>query len=400
MKPSDFPADRKFLDPTTPPYLETKDGYAAAHLFSYADVKRVQVNAEGAFSQNARAFLPPGNEHLAFFFMWATDPGPAGRHDVLRGLVEDWFHRRAVRAMADRIRGYARDLRREIVKKGTGEFNLATEFAYRMSLQTICGLVGMPLEREDWLRQELEFVARLSPDSSEFSIRHNVESFFWEMVAKRLAHPQDELLDRIINGWTKEAISDRELLGFIWGFASAGTDTTGTAIVNAFALPAEFGLLDYLRDHLDDDQALALATEEVLRFATPFPDAFHAFTTRTVTFGELEIPPHISIHMHLSAANRGPEINGRNSAARSPNEFDLTRSPNHHMSFGVGPHHCLGAALARLEIVTAWRELLTYLPDLELDESKPFVRYPGLVHGVSEAHFRFDQRRAEQLLDA
>jgi cytochrome P450 len=399
MKPSDFPREARFHDPSTPPFLEVRDGKTIAHVFNYADAKRVQLNRKGEFSQDVTAWLPPEQMHSCLYFMWATDPGKDGRHDVQRSLVEASFGRQATASMAPQIHQYARDLRRGIVEKGTGEFNLATEFGPPLSMQTICGLLGFPLDREEWLRKELDHVVR-APDVAHIPASYEVESFFWETVAKRRAAPKGELLDQIIAGWSDGRITDKELLGFMFGIIWAGTDTTGTNVVNAFALPAEFGQLDHLREILDDNAKLHWAIEEVLRFGTPFPAVIQAFTTQSVTVADIIVPPASQVLVHIAAANRDPAINGNNTAGSDPNVFDMERSPNHHMAFGLGPHNCLAGDLARLEAIIAWRELFHYLPGLSLDKEKPFKRFAGIVDCVTEACFTFDQQEAEKIIDA
>jgi cytochrome P450 len=394
VKPSDCPRDLRFRDPTTQPFVEEHDGQVFAHVFSYQDVRRVLLDSAGVFSHDFAAILPVRQMHPAWSFMWATDGGEHGRHDVLRALVEDWFRRQAVHALADQVRRSCAELRRTIVSKGTGEFNLATEFAYRLSLRTISEIVGFPMDREEWVRRELERSTQAT-DIDEFTLDPELESFFWEIVTRSKVDPKDQLIDRIVAGWTSGVIDAHELLGFLYGFYAAGTGTTGTTIVNAFSLPAEMGRLGTLRDDLDGPNNLSLAVDEVVRFATPFPTLMTVYAAEHVRLGDLAIPRFAHIRAHLAAANRSAEINAGNESAADPNEFDLSRTPNRHLGFGHGLHHCLGAALARLEVVTAWRELLTYLPDLTWDDNKPFVRWAGIVDGVTDAHFNFDQRGAE-----
>jgi cytochrome P450 len=396
MKPSDCPRDPLFRDPATQPFLEERDGQVFAHLFSYQDVRHVLLNAAGVFSHDFAAIMPVRQMHPVWSFMWATDGGEHGRHDVLRALVDDWFRRRAVTALTDQVRRYCADLRQTIVSKGTGEFNLATEFAYRLSLRTISEIVGLPMDREEWVQRELERVTQ-NADLTDVGLDPELESFFWEIVNRSKANGGDQLIDRIVAGWASGAIENHELLGFLYGFYAAGTGTTGTTIVDAFSLPAEMEQLGNIRDSLDNPNRLSLAVDEVVRFATPFPTLMAVFAAEQVRLGDLAIPRFANIRAHLAAANRSTEINGGNESAADPNEFDASRTPNRHLGFGHGLHHCLGATLARLEVVTAWCELLTYLPDLTLDNKKPFVRWAGIVDGVTDAHFCFDQRGAELL---
>jgi cytochrome P450 len=387
-KPSDFPRDPRFLDPSTLPF---RDEQGVCHVFSHADVMRVLLNAERQFSMDITRHLPT-DHHMRRDFMWYTEPfqtdGTPGRHDVLRGVVEPWFRTQAVRTMEPVIRDLARELVDEIAASDSGAFDLATDLGYRLSLRVICRLVGIDREREDWLRQKEDEYVRAAT-FAESPRQWDLEAYYWSLVAKRLAHPQDELLDVLVRAWTGGVINDRELLGYLSGFVSAGTDTTGTTVVNGFGLLAEFGLLGYVRDRLDDREAMHRVVEEILRFGTAFP-ALPVVVLSEATFGPLTAPAGSMLRAWLAAANRDEAISG-GASQPPPSTFDPTRWPNRHLTFGYGRHYCLGAELARIEVRIVLEEALRRWPGLAIDEAKPFGRFAGIIDGVTEAHFRFDR---------
>ncbi len=125
-RPSDFPRDETFRNPETPPFRDADGTY---HVFSYADVAHVLRNADSAFSRDPSPWLPGGRHHMALDFMWAFEHfsvgGGTGRHDALRGVVEDWFRTRAVRTMESSIGRLTVELIDEVVASGTGELDLA-----------------------------------------------------------------------------------------------------------------------------------------------------------------------------------------------------------------------------------------------------------------------------------
>lgn len=396
-RPSDFPRDGMFRDPRTRPFRDERGVY---HVFSHADVMRVLLNVDRQFSMDITRLLPD-DHHMRRDFMWYTEPfapdGGPGRHDILRGVVEPWFRTRAVRTMEPVIRDLARGLIDEIIEQGTGEFNLASELAYRLSLRVICRLLGIGLEREEWLRQkEGEYLQAAS--FSDSPRQWDLEAYYWSLVAKRLAHPQDELLDVLVAAWKEGTLSDRELLGFASGFVTAGTDTTGTSIVNGFALLAEFGYLDEVRDSLDDPDVMRRVVDEILRFGTAFP-ALPVVVIDDAAFDGLTIPAGSVLRAWLAAANRDEAVNGGD-VQKPPSVFDPFRWPNRHLALGHGRHYCLGAELARLEMRIALEETLRRLPKLQMDDTKPFKRFAGIIDGVSEAHFRFDDSAARRFINA
>jgi cytochrome P450 len=346
-KPSDFARDERFRDPATPPFRDDDGTY---HVFSHADVMRVLMNRDSAFSREPSPWLPAGPHHIALDFMWAIEPftlsGEEGRHDALRQVVEPWFRTRAVRTMEPVIRELATELVDEIVDEGTGEFELASQLAYRLSMRVICRLTGIELDREHWMREKLNEFAQAG-SYEDLPLQWDVQAYFWQMVAKRLVNPRDELLDVLVGAWREGTIDDVELLGYIYGFVTAGTDTTGTHFANAFTLLAEFELLDYAREVLDDKDALRALVEEVLRFGTPFPTK-PLYVAKDTRFGDLEVPAGSVLQIWFSAANRDEAING-GAEQSSPMEFDPKRWPNRHVGLGWARHFCLGADLARLE---------------------------------------------------
>jgi cytochrome P450 len=393
-KPSDFPRDAKFHDPATPPFRDENGVY---HVFSYADVMRVLINRGAAFSRDPSPWLPPGPHHMALDFMWAVEPftleGEEGRHDALRRVVEPWFKLRAVGHMEPVIRELTVQLINELVDKGTGEMNLARELAYRVSMRVICRLTGIELEREPWLREKLDEFSQAT-GYADIPPQWDAQAYFWQMAAKRLVTPQDELLDVLLAAWKEGVIDDSELLGYIYGFVAAGTDTTGTSFANAFTLLAEFDQLDYARGVLHDDDAMEKIVEEILRFGTPFPTK-PLLVLKDSQFGELNVPEGSVLSIWFAAANRDEAVNG--DAPQSDSDvFDPKRWPNKHVALGRGKHFCLGGGLARLEMRILLQEALTRLPGLRMDESKPFKRYAGIVDGVTEAFFAFDQEAAER----
>jgi cytochrome P450 len=396
MKPSDFPRPAKFHDPATPPFRDEQGTY---HVFSYADVMRVLLNREQAFSRDPSPWLPKGPHHMALDFMWAVEPfaldGEKGRHDALREVVEPWFRTRAVRTMEPVIRALTVELLNEIVSMSDGELNLARDLAYRLSLRVICRMTGIELEREQWIREKLDEFAQ-APSYEALPLQWDAQAYFWQTVAKRLTTPRDELLDVLIEAWSADRITDVELLGYIYGFVTAGSDTTGTSFVNAFSLLAEFDQLDYARGVLDDQEALRKIVEEVLRFGTPFPTK-PLFVLADSRFGELMAPAGSVVQVWFAAANRDEAVNGGVTQA-DPNDFDPHRWPNRHVALGWGRHFCLGGDLSRLETRILLQEALRRLPELSLQQDKPFTRFAGIVDGITDASFQFDQRAAEAIM--
>jgi cytochrome P450 len=396
VKPSDFPRDERFYTPG-PAFIE--DG--VAHLRSYRDVKRAMLDRSGIeFTQDVSYWAPADQRlHINWYFLWATGTrrkdGAPGRHATLRGLVEPWFRTRVIETFAPIVWQLVETLVRAIVQKGTGKFDLATEFAYPLALRTICALTGLPMEREQWIRRQLGAFAQTPTMAQLGREPQEVEDYLWEVVHERSAHPRDQLVDLIIAAWQQNKITDLEVLGYIWGFFIAGGETIAPHVVNIFSLLAEFDLLDCARARVNDEAWLDTAGEEVLRFATPFSAGPLLAVSDVLLDDGVKIPAMTPVQGWFSAANRDEAINGGKTHAASPMIFDPGRSPNLHLGFGTGMHHCIGAPLARLAARMALKAALPNLPELELDSSRPFERYAGIIDGVNAAPFQFNQQKAE-----
>jgi cytochrome P450 len=399
MKPSDFPRDIRFHT-AGDAFIEN----GVAHLRNYADIKRVMSDDQGLeFSQDTSYWAPQNMRiHISWYFMWATGnqraDGSPGRHRVLRSIIEPYFRTKPIKELALQIERDSKSFIRNIIEKGTGQFNMADEYAYLLSLRTICSMIGLPFEREQWMKNQLENFTQ-TPDLDQLKQEpQEIEDYFREVIQHQQKNPGNEAIDILVAAWQANKITELELMGYMWGLFQAGTDTTGTNIINTFSLLGEYNLLDEAREHQTDEDWIKKMGEEVLRFATPFA-AGPSLAINDVTLDSgLHIPANTMIRLWFSAANRDEYINGGNPDASSPDVFDIHRWPNQHVTFGLGMHYCMGSQLAKLETKIALQTLLRYLPDLQFDTSKPFDRFAGIVDGVREAHFTFNQQEAEKLL--
>jgi cytochrome P450 len=398
MKPSEFPRDIRFR---TPGPVLFEGGFA--HLRTYQAVRRAMLDSTSAeFTQESSFWLPPGGRaHLAWYFVWATGTvradGSPGRHDVLRGLIEPWFRQRAVQAMRPVIIRLAEELLAGIVAKGSGRVDIATEFAMPLAVRTVCQLTGVPADREEWIAAHLDAAGRTADVDALAREPAELEEYLREIVRGRTRSRADAPIDLIAQAWRNGTISELECLAYVYGLFHAGTQTTAPHIANYVALLGEFGLLDRARARCDDTDWVRRTGEEVLRYCTPFPAAPLLAVADVRLDDGSEIPAGTPVRAWFSAANRDQAVNGDNPRGPDPNVFDPDRTPNRHLAFAVGMHHCLGIQLARLESVVAVAAALRALPGLEPDPDSEFVRLAGVNDIVASAPFRFDQHAAENL---
>ncbi len=284
-------------------------------------------------------------------------------HTRLRRLVSRAFTPRSVERLRPAMRDLARALADRFVPAGRCE--LMADFADHYPIQLICELLGVP--REDhaqfgrwsnaltWVLS-LELMAHLGEVVDGFlGLASYVEAF----VEERRARPRDDLVSALVQVEDGgDRLSGPELRSLIASLLFAGYDTTrnqlGIALFLFTQYPNQWRLLG-------TRPALAAnAVEEVLRFqgtVTIAPRVARA----DLDVGGYHVPAGTIVSLSTAAANHDPAVH------RQPEVFDVTAEREPPLTFGGGPHYCLGANLARAEMQEALAELAPRMPDLRLD---------------------------------
>jgi hypothetical protein len=277
-------------------------------------------------------------------------------HTRYRRLVAGAFARRKVEGLEPRIREIATELFAACAETGTLE--VVDDLAYPLPLRVICELLGVPFEDrallQDWSAKLSEV---LEPPLGQPERRTTTEAararaafvvYFRNLIEDRRRAPREDLVSHLIQVEEHgERLDDHDILATCVLLLNAGHETTvnliGNAVLALLGHPEQF-------DRLRADPALAApAVEEVLRYDAPVQ-----MTTRVarqpgrIGAGGTEVLPGDTVLLLLGAANRDPEVYD------DPGRFDIGRaSAAQHLSFSAGPHFCLGAGLARLEVAVA-----------------------------------------------
>ncbi|WP_062436982.1 cytochrome P450 [Herbidospora daliensis] len=298
-------------------------------------------------------------------------------HTRYRRIMQGAFTPRQVERWRPRIVEIADQLIDEL----DDEFDLVSAFAVQIPCRVICELLGVPTERyEQFLAWTDMFLTTSTADEM---VRYRGYTDFMaycaELVADHRARPGHDLIDLLVAARDEDdRLTEGELVNTVFSLITAGHETTASMIAK--------GVLRLLLHpkawaELTGNPELApTAIEEVLRYDGPPASAF----MRRIT-DDLDLPSGCPVTKgtvvlpDLLAANHDPQ------AFPDPGEFDIHRfaghTPNPHVAFGYGPHRCLAAALARVELTEAIRALATRLPGLRLagpPEEIPWTN--GLVH--------------------
>ncbi len=193
----------------------------------------------------------------------------------------------------------------------------------------------------------------------------NIRNYFIELTARRRKEPKNDFLSVLLKHQSDLGLADDVVIGQAIMMLVAGQVTTTDQICNnIFTLLTEPGILERLHD---SPSLIPLAIEEFNRLDPAVTFIFRVAKGET-QIGEAVIKPKDVIFISAHAVNRDPKIFER------PDECNIARTKNPHFAFGFGPHFCLGAKLARMEMAALFTQLLARFPGLSLDPERPVVR--------------------------
>jgi cholest-4-en-3-one 26-monooxygenase len=284
-------------------------------------------------------------------------------HTRYRRLVNKGFTPRMVAQLHDRIHAATDSIIDNVIERGEADF--VTDIAAELPLVVIAELLGVPNEDRhkmfDWSNRMVGNQDAEYQNAEEAAQLASMELYAYasELFGHKRADPHDDLMS-VLTGVEVEGekLSDFELELFFLLLTVAGNETTRNLISGAmvafFDHPDQWELLR------SDRSLLSTAVEEMLRFVTPVMN-FRRQSTGRVQLGSQMIEEDAKVVFFHISANRDEAVFER------PQQFDITRRPNPHIAFGGGgPHFCLGANLARMEIRVVFEHLLDRMPDLRL----------------------------------
>jgi cytochrome P450 len=323
---------------------ETGKGRSFWVLSRHADVRSFYQDDErfGSHQGNMLASLHKPNGDPAAGMMLALTDGP--RHAAMRSILVKAFSPRSREFIVNRLQARVDVLVRAAI--GRGQVDFARDVAERVSMSTICNLLGFPASDHDMLlglsREALSSDDIDQTDEQAWTARNELLMYCQDAAERSRREPGDDLVSAMatceIEG---RPMTVDELVVNCYGLILAGDQTSRLAMVGSLValdrFPAQWELLR------SPATSLATAVDEVLRWTTP---VMHVGRTarvdteiggRTIRAGDL-------VTAWNTSANRDADV------FADPEVFDLTRAPNPHLTFGYGPHFCFGAYLGRAEV--------------------------------------------------
>ncbi|MEO5877055.1 MAG: cytochrome P450 [Streptosporangiaceae bacterium] len=378
-----------FPEPRIPLVRAGKGFYA---LVRHADVVEVSRNAK-VFSSEPAATSPEPPPWIAWLFGRPMVNMDDPRHGRLRRIVSRAFSPRMLAGIEAEIQATATRIVDDLERDGPTDF--VEQVAARLPIHVICALMGIPPEQRPYVLKRIDVMTEYSGvRGSLFSPRTlrlllgnlraivDLHRLVARMGRERRGNPQDDLVSALVNANPDgEALTDRELGSFFDLLLVAGNETTRNALAHGVKLltdnAAQRELL--LEDY---DARIGGAIEEIVRCVSPIIQ-FRRTLLEPYTVNGHRLAAGDKVVMFYLAANRDPAV------FRNPDAFDITRSPNPHVGFGgPGPHLCLGANLARMELKIMFRELYTRLPGLRTT-AEPELLLSNFDNGVLHQPFTF-----------
>jgi cytochrome P450 len=303
-------------------------------------------------------------------------------HRATRALVAPAFRPKLLAKWQDALVRHVVD---ELIDDfaADGEADLVRQLTFAFPVRVIARILGLPAQdAHQFQRWSLDVISLVADWDRGVAASQALGAYFAEQLAERRAHPRDDLISELaeieVDG---ERLDDEDIFGFLRLLLPAGIETTYRSFGNLL-----FGLLTHpeqLEAVRGDASLRKAAIEEGLRWETPIV-LIARRCVRDTQLGGVDIVADQGVTVFLASANRDER--------RFPDadRFDIHREPAPHLSFGSGPHMCLGIHLARMESLVALDAVLERLPDLQLDPTADEPRIVGsLFRSPSALRVRF-----------
>ncbi|WP_040833429.1 cytochrome P450 [Nocardia brevicatena] len=302
-------------------------------------------------------------------------------HTDFRKLVARGFTPRQVAEVEPVVRRFVRARLDRLAEQGGGD--IVKDLFKPLPTMVIAHYLGVPEEDrarfDGWTDAVVALSTQRTADAQEASMR--MLGYFAELIARRRSDPGDDTVSLLVQAGMAADDTDVDgivqILAYTWTMVAGGNDTT-TGLLG--------GAVQLLQQHPDQRAVLArdpdrirVAVEEFARLTSPVQGLART-TTRDVELAGRTVPVGRKVLLVFGSANRDERVFGADAE-----ELNIERNPQRILTFGHGPHHCLGAAAARMQARVALEELLDRFPEYRVDINAveyapgPYVRRPTSV---------------------
>lgn len=290
-------------------------------------------------------------------------------HQKMRRLVSNVFTPRAIAALEDMVREKVYE---RVEALDPQSFDVVADFSALFPNDVITTMLGVPKEDRDQIRVWLDLLLERHPGeiattATGYDASVQTGIYYWNLVQKRRAEPQDDMISRLIETEIErdgqiEKLTDVDITGFATMLGGAGAETVTKLIGNAMVAFADFP--DQWQKLRADRSKIPAAVEELLRYEAPSQYQVRTATRDLALHGNT-IPEGGAVLLVTGSATRDERM------FPDPDRLDIDRQRKmgFNLALGYGVHSCLGAALARMESRIALGALLDLVPEYEVDRS-------------------------------
>jgi cytochrome P450 len=340
------------------------------HVMLLHNDVRFSSDPTGQGSSFLMRHLPRMFRLLMSSMVYKDDPD----HARLRRLVNKAFTPSRVQQMTSEIERIVAELLDKVEQRGSETIDLVDDVAVPLPLSVISTMLGVSDEDRDQFHVLVErFVVRLGSGSAADAMRavptaRRLYAVLERLAEQRRAEPDDGLISALLaSSEDGDSLSPDEVIAMIFLLMLAGHDTTANLIgSSAVALIEHPEEAERLRA---EPALMRTAVEELLRYTTPVPCGAARTLLDDVEVDGTTMPKGSKVLGMIISANRDESVFDR------PDDLDLGRDPNRHLTFAFGKHFCLGNQLARLEGQIAIGELVRRFPDMRLAVPREELRY-------------------------
>jgi cytochrome P450 len=357
------------------PLLQFVDSPGFWVVTSHALVSEVDRDQTRFSSELGGTFIPSLSEESLLMFRQMMLNMDHPLHTRLRKILQPVFTPKAMGRLRASIETNAVEIFADL---GGDEVDLVTAVSAEMPLRVLADLFGMPrADRRlifEWSNHVLGADNPAAGQHAEQSMTAMAEMMAYgqAMADDRRANPRDDIVSRIVTAEVDgERLSDTEFQMFWLLLVIAGNETTRNAVSGSVVALHEQGLWSWLTEH---PEHLGTAVRELLRYVAPVQH-FRRTATADTTLGDQRIRAGDKVVIWFGAGSRDPEV------FTDPHRLDLLRDPNPHLAFGIGPHFCLGAHLAQLEMAEMLKILLERAPGMTIGE--PTHVASNFINGIA-----------------